>query len=333
MHGLAYKINLGVWGRVFAVPSCVAERLKLINGEHLKVLLYILNSSGRAVEPEEIAEMTGVGVGTVSDALIFWENMEIISSIDGEIMPAEGTPEPVAVPVSAEEPVTSAPKKDAVIRAKLTSDTQFPPKEIAAAVNADESFRYLCQFFEKLSGRPTKHSERNLLMVITEEIGLKTEVAIMLIEYCFSVDKATPAYMKSVAMDWHECGIDSVIKADERIQQLKTRNTLENKLRVKFRMQSAFSAKQKEYINGWAELEIPDELIDEAYDKTLNQTGKLSFGYMDKILRSWLEKGYLTVEQTRQEKSPGVSSAISTGSSFDIDSLEQSAYERYRKKE
>lgn len=325
---MAYKINLGVWGKVFAVPSLVAESLKLINGEHLKVLLYILNSSGAVVDAEEIATMTGVGVGTVSDALIFWENMEVIACDNAEIKPTARSFEPV----SEEKTTSAAERNDAAIRAKLNSDTQFPPKEIAAAVNGDESFKYLCEIFEKLAGRPTKHSERNLLMVITEEIGLKPEVAVMLIEYCFSVEKATPAYMKSVALDWHECGIDNISKADERIRLLKNRNTLENKLRVKFAMQSAFSSKQKEYISDWAELSIPEELIDEAYDKTLNATGKLSFGYMDKILKSWLEKGYLTVEQTKEEKSPNVSSAISGGSSFDIATLEQSAFERYRKK-
>lgn len=328
---MAYNINLGIWGKIFAVPSSVAESLKLINGDHLKVLLYILNNAGTVIDAEEIAEMTGVGVGTVSDALIFWENMEVIACDETEIKPLGRRAEPI----QAEQAVSSntVSRNDAVIRAKLNSDTQFPPKEIAAAVNGDESFKYLCQVFEKLAGRPTKHSERNLLMVITEEIGLKPEVAVMLIEYCFSVDKATPAYMKSVAGDWHECGIDNIVKADERIQQLKMRNTLESKLRVKFAMQSAFSAKQKEYIAEWAELNIPDELIDEAYDKTLNGTGKLNFGYMDKILRSWLEKGYSTVEQTKEDKSANNSSAISGGSSFDIATLEQSAFERYRKKE
>lgn len=328
---MAYKINLGVWGKVFAVPTSVAESLKLINGEHLKVLLYILNSSGTVIDAEEIAAMTGVGVGTVSDALIFWENMEVIACDESEIKPSARSLEPT--PSVQAVSLNTAERNDSVIRAKLNSDTQFPPKEIAAAVNGDQSFKYLCEIFEKLAGRPTKHSERNLLMVITEEIGLKPEVAVMLIEYCFSVEKATPAYMKSVALDWHECGIDNIAKADERIRQLKNRNTLENKLRVKFAMQSAFSSKQKEYIAEWAELGIPEELIDEAYDKTLNATGKLSFGYMDKILKSWLEKGYLTVEQTKEDKASNASSTISGGSSFDIATLEQSAFERYRKKE
>ncbi len=326
---MAYKLNLGVWGSIFAVPSVVADRLKLTNGDHLKVLLYMLKNSDKLLTNQEIAEMTGVGAGTVSDALLFWKNMEIIEEADGELTPKQG------------EPVFSAPetkpipekqdKKSSAVKVKLTSDTQFPPKEIAASVNNDRGFKYLCQTFETLSGRTTTHTERNTLMVLTEEIGLPSEVVIMLVEYCFSIDKAKPAYMKTVALDWYEHGIDTIQKAEERIQYLQTCNTLENRLRTKFRMTSAFSSKQKEIINGWAMLGIPEELIDEAYDKTLNATGKLSFPYMDSILRNWADMGVKTVEDINSKDKPIEKQA--ENSSFDIASLEEDAFSRYRRKQ
>ncbi len=325
---MAYKLNLGVWGSIFAVPSVVSERLKLTNGDHLKVLLYMLANTDKLLTNEEIAEMTGVGAGTVSDAVIFWKNMEIIEETEGEFLPKKGDiPHKTAKPVNE---ISAPEKQTAAVRSKLTSDTQFPPKEIAAAVNNEQAFKFLCQTFERLMGRPTKHSERQTLMVLTEEIGLPSEVVIMLVEYCFSIDKATPAYMKSVALDWYRHGIDSIPKAEERIQQLKTYNTLENRLRTKFRMTSAFSQKQKEIIASWTELGISEELIDEAYDKTLNATGKMSFPYMDTIIKSWAEKGIKTPDEINKDK-PAESS--DTEASFDIASLEESAFNRYRRKQ
>ncbi|MBQ7834285.1 MAG: DnaD domain protein [Ruminiclostridium sp.] len=316
---MAYKLNLGVWGSVFAVPSCVADSLKVTNGDHIKVLLYILRNPGALLTNEEVAAATGVGIGTVSDALIYWKNMNVIAENGDEIIPAEGNP-----------PRTTD-RRAAEVKVALTAEPQFPPKVVAKTVNDNQAFKYLCQTFERLSGRPTKHTERNTLMVLTEEIGLPSEVVIMLVEYCFSIDKATPAYMKSVALDWFNSGIDTISKAEERILALKTRNTLEERLRIKFRMTSAFSAKQKEIIAGWAEMGISDELIDEAYDKTLNSTGKLSFPYMDSILRSWTDKGITAAEQLTQDK-PAASANTSGAMSFDVADLEQSSYERYRKK-
>lgn len=150
----------------------------------------------------------------------------------------------------------------------------------------------------------------------------------MLVEYCFSIDKATPAYMKTVALDWVESGIDNISKAEERITILTARNTLEGKLRSKFRMTSAFSQKQKEIIASWAESGYSDELIDEAYEKTLNGTGKLSFPYMDSILKNWKDKGITSPAQIKEEK-PAQNNAVS---SIDVDLVKQKAYERYRKK-
>ncbi|MGN0577171.1 MAG: DnaD domain protein, partial [Ruminiclostridium sp.] len=204
----------------------------------------------------------------------------------------------------------------------------FPPAEIASAGNGDKAVKYLLETFERLAGRATKHAERNTLMVIIEEIKLPCEVAVMLVNYCFEIDKATPAYMKTAALDWYESGIDTIGKAEERIRALKQRFTLENKLRVKFGMNSAFSAKQKEIIEGWAGMELPDSLIDAAYDKTLNGAGKLSFPYMDKILRKWHEEGITDPAQLEKQKKQEASEG---GSSFDISELEQSAYQRYKK--
>lgn len=319
---MAYKLNLGVWNSVFAVPSCVAdEYLKIAGGDHIKVLLCLLKNAGKDLSAAYLAQAAGVTEDTAEEALIFWENVGVIENNGGVIAPKSGSGE-----LTATTPIHDS---RAAARAKLTSDIQFPPREIARTVNGDDAFRCLCSTFERLAGRPTKHSERNTLMVITDEIGLPSEVALMLVEYCFSIDKATCAYMKTVALDWVECGIDNIVKAEERISVLSMRNTLEGKLRSKFRMTSAFSKKQKEIIAGWAEKGVPDELIDEAYEKTLNATGKLSLPYMDSILRSWTEKGITSPEQISGDKPV----QNNTEASFDVAALEQSSYERYRKKQ
>lgn len=331
---MAVKINLGVWNRVFAVPSVIAESLKLTNGDHLKVLMYILGNAGKELSPEEIGSATGVGAGTVADALIYWQNMNVLTDVEGEVMPPEAPAVSVpAAEIAAPAVSASADKRAAEIKVKLTADTHFPPKEVAAAVNSDEAFKFLCQSFERHVGRPLKHSERNVLMILTEEVGLPVEVAAMLVEYCFTIDKATPAYMKSVALDWYNSGIDTIEKAEERIIVLKSRNTLENRLHSKFRMTSAFSSKQREFITSWAEIGISEELIDEAYERTLDATGKLSFPYMDAILRSWADKGITSPSQIPKDNKPTAAFTPPAAASFDIAMLEQSAYERYRNKQ
>ncbi len=151
----------------------------------------------------------------------------------------------------------------------------------------------------------------------------------MLFEYCFSIDRATPAYLKAAALEWVESGIDTIGKAEERIKLLRSRHTLESRLRAKFGRTSAFSKSEKELIALWAEANYPEELLDEAYDLCMKNTGRLSLKYMDTVLRSWAEKGYTTAEQARGEKKPAEKELV--GSSFDVNDVGQAAYGRYKK--
>lgn len=324
-----FQLNLGAWGSVFAVPSCVVDNyIKLASGNQLKVLLFMLKNAGATLRSEDIAAMTGVPADEAEDALLFWENIGVLENSGGSLTPPHGSakPKPAASPIPV--PAPARPTVSAETKVKLTADPQFMPKEIAGAVDNNSAVRYLFETYERLSGRPTKHSERNALMLLIEEVGLPCEVAVMLVEYCFSIDKASPAYMKSVALDWCESGIDTIEKAEERIKALRSRYGLENRLRGMFRMSSAFSKSQKEFINAWSELEISPELIEEAYDVCMKGAGKLSFPYMDKVLRNWLDKGITAPEQLQQAKT---APAPKQESSFSVGEIEQTMYAKYRK--
>lgn len=322
---MAYHINLGGWQSIFAVPSCVVDNyIKTATESQLKVLLYLLRNSDRAVVNEQIEADTGVPADEIDDVILFWENRGIITNNKGELSPSDKAHTTITEPVKTNTDSAAA-------RVALKSETLFPPREIASAINGDKAVKHLFEVFEKLAGRPTKHSERNTLMILIEEVKLPCEVAVMLVQHCFSIDKASPAYMKAVAMDWYESGIDTLGKAEERIKQLHDKAALESRLRTKFGLTTAFSAKQKQYIEEWNRLNINDALLDAAYDATLNGAGKLSFPYMDKILKKWHEDGITDPSQLEKYKKKTVSLS-NEGSSFDISEFEQTAYERYRKK-
>jgi len=322
---LDHRINLGAWRKVFAVPSCIADdhHLKLASGTQIKVLLYLLAYPDVGIREENIASELGISKEDVSDALLYWVNAQILSGSDGEYYPSDA-PRNISPsqPEVRESPSLSTPEA----RAMLTSDTQFPPKTIAGAVNGSTAIKCLFDTYEKLAGRPTRHAERQTLMVLVEEIGLPCEVAMMLIEYCFNINKATPAYMKTVALDWIESGIDDIPKAEERIKMLRNRYTAESRLKQRFGITSAFSQKQKQMIAEWSDMGISDELLDEAYDITMNNTGKPSFPYMDKILREWLKNGITDPSQLENRKK---AASAEKAPSYDTSEIEQRTYSKY----
>ena len=330
-----YRINLGAWRKVFAVPSCVADNnhLKLASGTQIKVLLYLLAYPDVSIRENIIADAVGAGAADVSDALLYWTNAGVLTNSGSEYYPSEhiqNAPAAIhspAVPEASHTNELSTPEA----RAALSSETHFPPKIIAGAVNGDKAVKYLFDTYERLAGRPPRHAEQQTLMILVEEIGLPCEVTMMLVEYCFKIDKASPAYMKAVARDWIESGIDDIPKAEERIRIMQDRFNTEARLRKKFGLTSSFSQKQRETIAEWSDLGIPEALIDEAYDIMLTNTGKLSFPYMDKILRKWHSEGITDPSQLEKTKrtDSGQQSGISAPS-YNTAEIELESYEMYK---
>ena len=327
---LDYRINLGAWRKVFAVPSCIVDNnhLKLASGTQIKVLLYLLAYPDASIRDESIAAAIGAAKEDIADALLYWTNAGILTGSEGEYYP----PEHNTTSAAAKPPVSPAQERTNELstpeaRAALSSETHFPPKIIAGAVNGDKAVKYLFDTYERLAGRPPRHAEQQTLMILVEEIGLPCEVTMMLVEYCFKIDKASPAYMKAVARDWIEAGIDDIPKAEARIKVMHDRFNTEAMLRKKFGLTSSFSAKQKQTIAEWSELGITEPLIDEAYDIMITNTGKLSFPYMDKVLRKWHSEGITDPSQLEKARK---TEKHDDAPSYNMDEIEQQSYEMYK---
>ena len=70
---MEYRMNLGAWNSVFAVPCEVVDRhLKLAGALQLKVLLWALRHSGEAFTTAALAEATGASEADVRDAMLYW---------------------------------------------------------------------------------------------------------------------------------------------------------------------------------------------------------------------------------------------------------------------
>lgn len=75
-----YYISPNSFAGVFAVPSALADTaLKTVSGSFLKVILCIFRHCYEPITPEKISKHTGVPVGEVGDALIYWTQKGLLS--------------------------------------------------------------------------------------------------------------------------------------------------------------------------------------------------------------------------------------------------------------
>ena len=77
-------------GRVFFVPkSIVDEHLAYVNGQQLKVLLYVLRHTGEDLEVQDLAGGLAMSAADVSDALQYWLTTGVLQRDD---VPGGGQP-------------------------------------------------------------------------------------------------------------------------------------------------------------------------------------------------------------------------------------------------
>ena len=107
--------------------------------------------------------------------------------------------------------------------------------------------------------------------------------------------------IRKEAFLWKRMGIDCVEKAEEHIrrQQLVDGREWAILSTVGITKPRAAVADEREYIDRWVELGFSDELIRLAYERTVFRKGAMNWSYMNRILQSWHQAGYTTVEQVK----------------------------------
>lgn len=290
---MEFSLNCGVWGAMFGVPCIVADNfLKLATGEQIKVLLYMLRCPGKICSCEEIAANTGVSVQEAEDAVLFWQQANVIAP-SGGVSPVPASPvmiqpSPVPEKAPAAEPAASPSERRA----------PYSGSEIAAIMKDSQDIKELFKVSENILGT-LKNSQMNSIIWMYDHLGLKKEVIITLISYCASIEKVNTAYIEKIASVWAENEINSMEAAQEEIQKLTQSRNYISAIMKAFEMNRRPTAKQAEFISQWKNAGFKIELIHYAYEKTIEQINKLSFDYINKILMSWRDSGFSSVEDVK----------------------------------
>ena len=335
---MGFKMNMGLWNSVFAVPAkLVDENLKLANETSLKVILYLLRHSDKLFSENELMVATGIkSTSALREAVEFWQERQVISICDEEIVPqstqsSKGNDDFCQ---KVEQSIDTAQLKinASVNKVELSRPPRYSPQEISRKIKNSDRSNQVFVLAEKLYSRPLKHSEQQILMEIIEYAALPVDVTMMLLEFCHSIGKTSLHYIHKTAITWAEEEINTIELADSRIKELRAFTYVESKIKREMEYNSVFSKKQKEYISTWtSKLNFSVEMVLLAYQITLDSAGKLSFQYMNKILETWYAKGFTKPEQVENEKQKNKDEKqLENTSSFDVDEVEASILDRYR---
>lgn len=281
---------------MFGVPNAVVDQyLKLATPSQLKVLLYLLRHNNETVETQAICDATSLSAEQVEEALEFWAQTDLFT------VPASTTAQPETT-AAVEDDIGST---DTV--PPCPTDVTLDGKTIAEAIQSSQELNHLQQEFQMQLGKPITNREMQVLIWLNQENHIPAGVILTVFSYCKSINKGSIAYLQTTLLEWWNDGYRTLEQINALIQKKLSQRTYMSKVRSILEMERKPTPTQTDFINRWQEQNVPLELIEYAYERTLDQKGnggRLHIQYIDKIISSWMQAGYRTRKEAEQFDPP-----------------------------
>lgn len=172
---------------------------------------------------------------------------------------------------------------------------------------------------EMLNGKPLSSREMQFILSWNSDLGLSPDLIEYLIELCMNNNHNSFYYMNTIAIKWKEQGIltEEAAKAANNVHS-KAYYAVVKAFGIS---QRNLNSREEKYLAQWTnEYHFSDDLLSEACERALSNTGKISFAYADKILKDWHKNQIRTLGEVQRRdtnrnmsaKKPKVVSAKTT---------------------
>ena len=321
---MSYKIDLGMWGSVFAVPTAVVDKgLKLASEAQLKVLLYILRNSDSQITDESVAEALGLHSDDVRDALSYWSDKSLLVKV-GESLTAAEKPSSEAPAVIADETPKESVAVNNTVSRRPSRVIKPEPAYINRRMKAEPKLQVLMDEASRILSKVLSSSDTATLIMLHDTDGLPVEVLLMLMEYAAKIGKGNMRYIERTGMKWSEDGINTIALAEERIRQHSESTEAFNTLRVVFGLGYSGSPtkNQLQYANIWInQWKFTEDMLRLAYEKCVDIKGQLNMSYINGILRKW------NAEDLRNPQEVSAYESINKAKRTDVSGTQNSSYD------
>lgn len=176
-------------------------------------------------------------------------------------------------------------------------------QDIAERMTEDKTMADLVLVAQETLQRTLSDSDIRTLYWFYDELGFSAEVIYMLLEYCVSKDKRNMKYIEKVAISWHKNGITTMAAAENYMEEEREKSGYFYSIRKVLGIADRNLSKTEElYLKSWRDdYGMSEEMVALAYEYCVIQTGKLSFPYMNAIIKRWYNKNILTLPAAEED--------------------------------
>lgn len=265
---------------VSLTQEAVGRLLGAASGDAALLYLYILSRGGH-FDPADAAASIHRSEEQVDAAMAVLTRLGLVAEDAVPVKPVKPLERP------AEPPAMSVAEMDAL----MDSDREF--RELVRAVQND------------LGAQLSSEGLRTLVNIYSY-LRLPADVIMALVTYCREEYKRrygegrvpSMRFIEREAYVWEREGIFSWEAAEAYVTRQSGLKAGERELMPVLNIYGrALSATERKYINAWTEMGFKAPAVALAYDRTVLKTGRLTWRYMDSILRSWHAKGLHTPDE------------------------------------
>lgn len=308
---------------IMTLPKdALLSKLPTASEIELKVLLYASALEDKeSFDENDIQKISGLDLTDIIIALQFWRGAEVLTLAD-----------------SAENKTTPAKKSKTVKKLDLEHDVPiYSGEELAAIMEKNPDLNLLIDECQKLTGKSLFNPhERNKIVALHDYLGLSAEYILSVFNYCKRAygygTRTTIPYIVKTIYNIYDNGIDTEEKLYEYLKYKEEYDSYEGKVLRIFGIQRKPSTKEETIIETWMKTyAMTMDMVEYAYELTVNATTKASIPYADTIMLNWHKAGCTTLEQVKEVEfnyRKKQEQVAASQSSFDTDEFFKAALER-----
>lgn len=252
------------------------------NAAYVTIYIYMvyLASTNQNKSTADIAKKLGLIESDVVNAIRYWTDKKMISGSDSSVF----------IKKSPDEEISA-------VEMKKSFD------DIAEIIDGNKMLSDLCMIAQEILGKSLNNKEIETLYWFYDQLGLSPEVITMLLEYCVSMDKRNINYIEKVAITWSEKNITTIDEANAYITKKSENNEFITSLVQLFGISDRkLSNTETKFLESWRdELDMSADMVALAYEYCITNTSKLSFPYINQILKRWAEQGIRTIPEAEAD--------------------------------
>lgn len=264
------------------------------NGNFVKIYLYLVMFCQHGTEADTLsvsafADNLECTENDVLRALRYWqkEGLLCFEEENGELFSIVLLDKPAPLAETAatvvEHPAKTVSSKHLPTGQKLPVRQEYTPLQAEALIKDVEIDQTISRV-EQLLGTTVSITHLQMILYFMCDVGFSQDLILAMYRTALDKGNNSPKYIEAIGISWAKKGIQSVGEAESEVSEF---GGLCHLVAKALGIRRSLAPAERDIISQWQSYGFSDEIIQEACQRTVLQTGGTNLNYVSSILKDW----------------------------------------------